>query len=363
MSGRPLLFDQVRGQVERLIPLFGLHRQTSAILSLFDTLCAESLDMEVQDRVPEFSRINADGTPFQVSLSLSRRGPVGFQFLSEAGRPAYSAEGRSKASFALLNQLAGECAVLAQLESLFPTLCRLVPLRPLDLQASSAGVLWLALGFVPDFAPTLTIYANGRWGAECKRWQRLEEVAAYFGSSERWRSIASHATPRLSPLGVAFTLSSGRPTTGRIYLQAFGEPLDVYRGLFLRSNAAPGAAEAFEQFSRSMLRDNLGYPTRSAVFSVELPASLMTGAKFELCAHCAFKDDAEAATRIFGWLRQLGADYDCYDAAVSQLGLRRGLGSHSPPALHAYVGLGTRNCGPYASVYLNPGPILELESA
>jgi hypothetical protein len=354
-----VLFDQVRCQVEQLIPLFGVGRQASEILTSFDTLCTESLKIDVRRRAPEFSRINADGTPFQFSLSLSRDRPVPLQFLGEAGRPGCSMEERRSASFASLGGLARACGVIEEVERITPMLCHLAPERHPDLLANASGIFWFALSFWPDSAPSLTVYVNGRWGAQTAQWQRVDAVAAFFDSTDRWRSIASLAPPGLSPLGVAFTLRPKRPASGRIYLRAFGEPLSAYRTLFLAAAATPGAAEAFEEFGRHVLRDDAGDPTRSAVFSIELPAAPMAGAKFELCAHCAFAHDAEAATRISSWLQQLGVDSQIYRSTVSSLSLGRRPSDSALPSLHAFVGVGARGSERYASVYFNPGPALE----
>ena len=355
-----MLFDQVRGQVQRLIPLFGVGRQASNILTSFDVLCAESLDIDARSRTPEFSRINADGTPFQFSLSLSRDRPPPLQFLGEAGRPGCSLEERRRASFAGLEGLARECGVIEEVERITPTLRQLVPERHPDPHATTmSGILWFSLSFRPDSAPSLTVYVDGQWGTERARWRRLDSVAALFGSMDRWREIASLAPPALSPLGAALTFRPKRAASGRIYLRAFGEPLGVYRTLFRASAPAAGAIDAFDDFGRRLLQDDAHYPTRSAVFSIELPAAPIAGAKFELCAHCAFAHDAEAGARISGWLRQSGVGDEIYRSAVSSLSLGRPLSDSGLPSLHAYVGVGVRGSERSASVYLNPRPALE----
>ena len=356
-----MLFDQIRCQVQRLIPLFGVESQAPGILASFDSLCSESLNLEVRHRAPEFSRINADGTPFQFSLRLSRNSQAPLQFLGEAGRPGCGMGERLSASFASLAGLAQACAVLEPMAQIMPMLHQLAPEQDKDLLADASGIFWFALSFQSDAAPSLTVYVNARWGADNARWQRLQAAAVFFGSADRWQALASLAPPGLSPLGVAFTLNQNKPASGRIYLQAFGQPLSVYRTLFRQCAAAPGASQAFDEFGRQMLRDGAGYPTRSAVFSVELPAAQLAGAKFELCAHCAFAHDAEAASRISGWLQRLGVDDQLYRSTLASLGAGRPLSASALPSLHAFVGVGVRKSETYASVYLNPGPALELE--
>ena len=355
-----MLLDQIRSQLQRLIPLFGVERQAPAILACFDTLCRESLNLELRRRAPEFSRINADGTPFQFSLRLSRDGPTPLQFLSEAGRPGCGMKERRNANLASLAGLARVCGVVEQVAQIIPVLRRLAPEGDKEMLADASGIFWLALSFRPDAAPSLTVYVNARWGAEAARWQRLDAAAAFFDSTDHWRLLASRVPPGLSPLGMAFTLSPAKPASDRIYLQAFGQPLSVYRTLFAAAVTMPGASSAFDEFAAQMLRDGVGFPTRSAVFSIELPAAQLAGAKFELCAHCAFASDAEAAGRISGWLQRLGVDEQIYHSTLASLSGSRPVSSSALPSLHAFVGVGARKSEPYASVYLNPGPALEL---
>ncbi|MDB5868268.1 MAG: squalene-hopene cyclase [Polaromonas sp.] len=354
-----MLFDQIRLELEHLIPLFGVERQASAVLACFDTLCGESLNLEVRRRAPEFSRINADGTPLQFSLRLDGKRPP-LQFLGEAGRPGCGMAERRRASVAALASLAQACGVVEQAGQLVPLLHQLAPERDKNLLADASGIFWFALGFAPEAAPSLTVYVNARWGPEAARWQRLEAAAAFFDAAGHWRLLAARVPPGLSPLGMAFTLSPGKPASGRIYLQAFGQPLSVYRTLFMAAATLPGAASAFDEFACELLRDDVDCPTRSAVFSVELGAGMLSGAKFELCAHCAFAHDAEAANRISGWLRRLGVDAQIYHSALACLGGGRPLSASALPSLHAFAGVGFRKSGGYASVYLNPGPALAL---
>ena len=352
-----MLFDQIWGQVERLIPVFGVSRQASDVLASFEALCAESLDIDIRHCAPELSRINADGTPFQFCLSLNPDRPAALQFLGEAGRPGASMEERRRAGFTCLERLARACEVVEEVERITPILSELAPQHP-DLLADASGIFWFALSFSPDAPPSLTVYVNGQWGPEAARWQRVDRIAACFDSATEWHRVKSVAPPGLSPLGFALTVRPKRAPTGRIYLRAFGEPLRAYHRLFLACDATREAAEAVDEFGQHMLRDDVIYPTRSAVFSLELPARATIGAKLEFCAHCAFAHDAEAAARISSWLRQLGVNEQPYHAVVSTLSLGRPLSDCALPSLHAYVGIGTHGSHHYGSIYLNPGPAL-----
>lgn len=166
----PVLFDQIRLALEQLTPVFSVERQAPAILACFDLLCGDSLNLEVQRRTPEFSRINADGTPFQFALQLTGQRSPPLQFLGEAGRPGCGMAERRSASLAALAGLAQACGVAEQAERLVALLHQLAPGRDKDLLADASGVFWFALGFSPDAAPSLTVYVNARWGLETARW-------------------------------------------------------------------------------------------------------------------------------------------------------------------------------------------------
>lgn len=356
----PVLFDQIRCQLQTLLPVFGVERQAAGILASFDTLCRESLNIELRQRAPEFSRINSDGTPFQFALRLGHQGPPPLQFLGEAGGPGCGMAERRRASFQSLGALAQACGVARQLEQILPAVRQLAPEREIDLFEAASGIFWFALSFSPDASPSLTVYANACWGSDTARWRRLADVAAFFGLTQRWQPLLTLVPAGLSPLGVALTLNSKSPTSGRVYLHAFGQPLSVYRNLFQAAALTQGAAGAFDGFARHALRDEALYPTRSAVFSVEWSGAEMAGAKFELCAHCAFAHETQAADLISRWLTGAGFDDRIYRAMLGRLSRGRALSNCGLPSLHAYVGVGVRKTEHYASVYLNPGPALEL---
>ena len=105
------------------------------------------------------------------------------------------------------------------------------------------------------------------------------------------------------------------------------------------------------------------YPTRSAVFSVELPAAQLAGAKFELCAHYAFAHNAEATSRISRAGCSVWVSMPALPSTLASHGAGCPLSASALPSLYAFVGVGVRKSETYASVYLNPGPALELELA
>ena len=81
-----------------------------------------------------------------------------------------------------------------------------------------------------------------------------------------------------------------------------------------------------------------------------------TSPRAQLCAHCAFEDDLDAATHLEAWLSEEDHRPEAYRELLALL---RHPSNARPPALHAYCGIGHRAGEAYASIYLNPGPELE----
>jgi hypothetical protein len=139
-----------------------------------------------------------------------------------------------------------------------------------------------------------------------------------------------------------------------VYASAYGLPLEYYRSLF-----SDLSADAVSQFAQALLGEECRYPLRSAVCSFELSAAGgVVGAKFELCAHCAFANDAEAFEKCLAWLRNRRFDVGLYSDTINFLTPGDRLEAVTPPGLHSYVGVGSRKGQLYSSIYLNPGPLL-----
>ncbi len=115
-------YDCVAGQLDALIPRFGLASAWGRVHRAYDLICRASLDGHPVGLMRS-SRLNHDGTPIQFALALGQQ-PVALQFLSETGDPGSSCfESRKvigetvRALFPLL-QLQGDLeSVLALVDS------------------------------------------------------------------------------------------------------------------------------------------------------------------------------------------------------------------------------------------------------
>jgi hypothetical protein len=349
-----VLADDCRRHVCQLIPVFGVGRQRAAILEAFEALTAESLAIEAWQRSPERSRINADGTPFQLALDLHEQAAPALQFLGEAGRLDSSADARRTASLVALGRLGRLCGLDSEAAAIAPLLDAFV--RAPARAPTPTSLFWLAARFGADRTPALTAYVNAAWGTELERWRRLDRLAADVGAAKRWRHVRSLVEP-LAPLGAAITIRAGAAPATRVYLRGYGRQTAWYREVLAAASESATASAAFDTCARALIGDQTNAPTQSVVFSADL--GLDAGAKVEFCGHCAFDDDAVAARRIGRWLDDGCLDAPAYGRVLDALTD----GQPVPPvgrraALHAFVGIGVRGSAPYASIYLNPGAVL-----
>lgn len=352
-----MLADDLRQQLCRLIPALGVGRQADVVLGAFDALCSESLAIEAEARSPHRSRINADGTPFQVSLDLRRGRDPALQFLGEAGSLHASAATRWEASIQALHALGAACDVRAEAQALLPVLRGLVP-PALNRAEVPASLCWFAVRVPPGGLPALTVYVNAAWDRDAARWTRIEALADTLASGARWRALLPQLS-ELTPLGIALSPRQGERLRARVYLRAYGQPLGAYRALLTAASASAVAPIAFDACADALVAAGVERPTQSVVFSVDLGDPPEAGAKVEFCGHCLFTSDREAEQRIRRWLAAAGLDDAPYCAAVGAL-----TEGHEVPApmhrasLHAFAGVGVRGDEPYASIYLNPGAVL-----
>ena len=355
-ANRGLLVDLIEHQIDRLIPLFNLAPQASVIQRAYRALGNVSLAIDPGACVPEYSRINADGTPFQFSLHLNATNPPALQFLGEAGRPRREPEERATSGFACLEQLGDILGLSDQLVDVRPWLESWMQHRDSEPGAGMAGALWFALAFVPGTAPALTVYLNNAWGRPSEQWRRLRALGDRLGATVDVEGRVTALT--LAPLGAAVVLRGDGRRSGRAYFSGFGLPVERYRETVSQGTHGQRSGEAFDAFVHHLIGDDACYPTRSSVYSLELSATPSDAVKIELCAHCAFDDDRQAAARVSAWLRASQMGSDVYSSTLDALLGGRTLATTGRTAVHSFVGLGVRHGEPYASIYLNPGPIL-----
>jgi hypothetical protein len=348
-AARGSVYDYVGGQLAVLVPRFGLDASRTQITDCYEAICKESLRMPLDARPPAFSRINLDGTPFQYAVSAGSDGAA-LQFLSEAGKPGLAGAERIAVNRECLGVVGGILGCGDALAQVWPLIDEMIPEEDPDLLADPAGAFWIGVGFAEGRAPQLKVYINAKWGGEARMWARLRRFSSHFGTLERWQDVEHDVKGELTPLGMAITFADAAAPAGRIYLSDYGKLISYYERLVHAFSDETFASE-LRRYADTVLREDCRYPTQSAVCSFGL-GSRRFDAKLELCGHCTFASDAEAAARLGRWMHTAGIDatpyFDVLDV-VSQ-----GRPSTRGPEVHAYVGLGTSRRGSYVTIYLKP---------
>jgi hypothetical protein len=343
------LYDVVDTRLAGLIPLLGLGRQAATISHTYKRLCSDSLTLPAGTRPLRRSRLNADGTPFQLALALGVGAPA-LQFLTETGSPLADNGARLAAASEAIDELAERFGAVPSLARAQALLDKLAPRGDLHLLADEAGAMWLGASFAPGRSPRLKVYVNLKWGHETSRWTRLERFAASARLAAPLGRIKPLVVDKLEPLGVSLDLSAGKPIAGRIYLSGYGLSVREYDALV---SSCDGALSSWlRRYFAIMLGEAQGQPTRSAVFSFGGRTDSQLDYKLEFCAHCALASDVEARTRILEWLHEIGVSPAPYLGVTDVLS--GGPLSRAATKLHVYLGVGTKQGVVYSTFYLNP---------
>jgi hypothetical protein len=342
------LYDVVDDRLARLTVLLGLRRQAATVRQTYHRLCAESLALPVGTRPLRWSRLNADGTPFQLALALGP-GATALQFLAETGPPLADNVARLAAAHEAIEELADRFGAARSLPAARGLLEELAPSADRDLLGDEAGAIWIGASFTPEGSPRLKVYVNAKWGKETSRWARVERFAAAVGLDAPWQRAEPLVLGTLEPLGVSLDLAADRPPAGRVYLSGYGRSVREYE--LLVGAFDPALSSWLRRYCTTLLGDDARRPTRSAVFSFGGPSS-RPDSKLELCAHCAFAGDVAARERSLAWLEQLAVSPAPYLGALDVLS--EGPLSDAATDVHVYLGVGTRRGAPYSTFYLNP---------
>lgn len=343
-------YSYIGSQIAALIPRFGLQSLQPQIVQVYEEICGESLAFPLGTRPAGHSRINHDGTPFQFSVTLGT--PFrSLQFLGEAGTPGLSGAERVRASRDCIAAVARTLQADASLSDASGLLGALAPGTRVELLADPAGAFWIGVAFASGHAPRLKIYTNATWGSERDRWARLDRFASYFRALEPWQKLADTLATGLKPLGTAVTLTGKEPPSGRIYLSAYGKRVAYYEEL-ARSIHGESFRQLLQHYAECMLGDDYPYPTPSTVCSFGTGAGTELDLKFELCAHCLFCSDVEAASRLRAWFEVAHLDPVDYFDVLDILSEER-LNSQALD-LHVYTGVGLKQGKPYSTIYLKP---------
>jgi hypothetical protein len=343
-------FEQMQARLAALAEAFGLVHEAEAVLATYLAIFRQALAFPIGALPPGASRLTEDGTPIQFATTVAAGVPA-LRIVGDAGPPGASGAERMRTARAAMAEAAAALGLSPELAALAPLLAELLPETARALLDDPAGSCWIGAAFAPGASPRLRLYLNGGWGGSAAARTRLGAFAAHFGQGAVWTEAEQSIPPALTPLGLALTLAPGRPARGAIYLRAFGPRLSDYTRL-AEAVAGPGNAAALHAFGTMLLGPDAGHPTPSAVFSIGFGAGSRLSAELEFCAHCLFRDDAEARRRLLALFTAAKLDPAPYLTLLRHVspGARPG----PPPRLHSFVGMDAKTTGPAFTLYLKP---------
>lgn len=352
-QGAPLhfsLYDILSEQLSALTDNLDLNDQKNLIMKAYEVTCKESLGHLKSKPLPDFSRMNPDGTPFQFSLHLSSKSSS-LQYLTEAGILGSSVADRMKLSRTKMHALAGLLHVVPEMSVASKLIDQVAPENDPELLCDAAGAFWVGAGFSLAARPKLTIYVNGSWGSESRQWERISSFVADFGGNNLWETSRKLLCSGMKPLGLAISLSEGAPLSGRVYLRVYGNSLSYFDSL-VQLTRNKMYHSYFERFIDTFLGEDKNYPLRSIVCSYGFGEGTVTDFKFELCGHCALENDVIAKEKCLRWFNSVGLNSSAYLAMLRVMAKEK-LSSKSIH-LHSHIGLGLKEEEVYSTIYFNP---------
>jgi hypothetical protein len=342
-------FAELEARLAALAEAFGLGTEAGALRASYGAVFRRALAFPFGALPTGASRLSEDDTPIQLATAIGA-GPPALRFVGDAGPPGAGGEERMRTARAAMTELAAILGIEPELAAVAPLLVELAPEAARALLDDHAGAFWIGAAFAPGATPRMRLYVNGSWGGPEAARGRRTRFAAWFDGAEVWAEAERRMPAALTPLGFALTLAPGRATRGAIYLRAFGLRLADYTRL-AEATAGPANAELIAAFGTSLLGPDAAHPTPSAVLSFGFGAGALA-AELELCAHCLFRDDAEAETRLLTLVAAQGLDPAPYLTLLRHLspGARPG----PPPRLHSFVGMDANAQSPAYTLYLKP---------
>ncbi|WP_433384149.1 hypothetical protein ACQPZX_23295 [Actinoplanes sp. CA-142083] len=337
MTTPPDAVGYVADRLDALVAAFGLEAEAERVREVFDVVCGRALDFPLAQGPAGRSRLNEDGTPIQFATSVGP-GPGALRFVADPGPFHAGVVARIRAGREALRSAATLIGAETELAAVALLIGDLAPEDSPALRADPAGAFWIGAAFAPGAAPRLRVYVNGGWGSPAARAARLRRFAEHFGRTPAWDDLAARLPTALAPLGLALTLTPGRPTRGAIYLRAFGLRLAEYAAV------AGAGAERIRHFGELLLGADADCPAPSAVLSFGFGAEPGLPAELEYCTHCLYPDDAAAGAALERLFADAGVDPSPYRA------LSRGLAPHR----HCFIGADGKAATSAYTVYMRP---------
>ena len=218
----------------------------------YELICRASLGGHSAGLTTRSSTLNHDGTPIQFFSPGTQTPPL--QFLSEAVKPTLSCIETGELLEATMRKLAALLQLDGDLDSVAAVIRRATAVNAYELDPDRGGTCWIGASFTPGGKSGIKIYINGKNGAENERLSKLDNFAASFGAFEKHQEVRRLLAGKMTPLGMAVSLSQNEAPNSRIYFTGYGDSVLYYRDL-LRHFGGERYADAFRKYTEMILEE------------------------------------------------------------------------------------------------------------
>lgn len=317
-------------------------------------LTNESLDQQVNSTYPGLSQINANGFPFQWSLSLENKMPS-LRFLCESGYPGTSVAKRINLSFQKILEL------LDLMSYEYPTWLftdvknNLIPKKIPD---SWLSAVWFAIG-ANDNGILPKIYFNLNNDSILNRWKSIGWVLKDLGRNQSldfFCKISSVVSNGSLPIGIAFDiLPSGQAGRIKIYFRSLNANLEFLERWYESCNGY-SHAELLRNFLDCFPCEGK-YPYDSFTVGLEFPIENCKNwnptLKIDLGVTKWMKGDYQISKGICRALQMMNIQTNTYEDFVEKLGPAEI--NKEKSIFHRFVGFGYEPDGSYhLNIYFEP---------
>jgi hypothetical protein len=344
-------YDLVAEQLQALTHTFGIEQTSVHLYQAYELICKDFFALHPGAPATRTSTLHHDGTPVQFMLTFGRP-DLPKQSLRAAGDAGRSRTGRIEVIEKRLRKLSSMLQLKVDVDSIAALINRTAAMHARSASPDRGGTFWIGASFANEGKAGLKIYINGRSGAENERWARVENFAEYFCAFENQQELRQLLAGKMTPLGMAISLTQDESPAGRVYLSGYGNCVSYYEDL-LRHCSGVQYLNVFRRYTEAMLEEDNDSSQQSVVFSVGLRRNRegRTDVKVEFCGHCLFQSDRQAREHCLRWLALQKLDARAYVELLEAIA-----GQMSPPDISKliYSGLGSKQPQEPTGIYMTP---------
>jgi hypothetical protein len=332
--------------------MFGGEQTSVHLYQAYELICRDSLAPHPGTSATLSSTLNHKGTPVQIALALGRS-EAPLQFLGETRNPSQMQAPKLEFIGKRLRKLSAPLEPKGDLDSLAGLIHRSTGANVDNASSNLGGTFWIGANYAKAGAAGIRIYINGKSGRENEQWSRVDDFTPYFGTLEKQQELRQIVTGKMTPLGMAISLTQDRDPTGRLYLSGYGNSVSYYEDLLRQCSGV--------QHVDVLPDDDRDCSTQSVVFAVGIGSGQdrRSDMKFEFCGHCLFQSDWESREHCMRWLALQKIDARAYIKLLEVIA-----GQVSPDEIrnHIYEGLGGKQSQAYNPIHVTHRPACKTTS-